>query len=553
MKLSSIPHVYRHLSRTREILTVLSRYGLADWLGRLGPEFTKDLLHARDGAAIARFPWETRVRLAIVDLGPTFIKLGQVLSTRPDLVGVKLAEELQHLQTNVPSDPPATVHALIQAELGQPVESLFLDFDDVPIASASIGQAHLATLKTGEKVVVKVQRADIERKLQIDLDILVGLAQWAERIPEFANYRPAGVAAEFQRTLRRELDFTRELRNMQKFAHDFADDPTIHIPHPHPALTSSRVLTMEYIPGIRLIDHEGLIQAGTDLAEVARRGANLYLKMIFSHGLYHADPHPGNIVVMKDNVIGLLDFGMTGRIDERLREEIEEAFLAAMQQDAEHLTSILTRVGATPPDLDRASLGLDVSDFIAHYGSQSLDDFQLGGALTELMELIRRYRIMLPARLAMLLKVLITLEGTAQLLNPKFSLIEVMQPYRKEIMLQQFSIKRRARKLQRLYWDVARMIEALPSGVIDVLDQVQSGKFDVHLDHRGLEPSVNRLVLGMLASAMFLGSAFLLGMKFPPCLSEISLLGAFGATASIALGLRLWRAINQSGRLDRHR
>lgn len=557
MKISSIPQIYRHLNRWREILAVLSKYGLADWISRLGPEFAKDLFKAQGGEALARLCWQTRVRLALAELGPTFIKLGQVLSTRPDLVGVGLAEELQHLQANVGCDPPEVVRAIIQRELGRPIEELFVDFDPVPIASASIGQVHRAQLKTGERVVVKIQHADIERKLQVDLDILVGLSQWAERIPEFAPYRPRAIATEFQRTLRRELDFMREARNMQKFAHDFAHDRTIHIPRVYPAFSSSRVLTMEAVEGIRLLERQRLADSGMDLAEVARRGAELYVKMIFANGFYHADPHPGNVVLMKDNVIGLLDFGMVGRIDERLREDIEEIVLAATNQDAEHVTAIITRVGSTPADLDRASLSLDVTDYIAHYGGQSLDEFNLSGALKELTEIIRRYRITLPARIAMLLKVLVTLEGTAQLLSPNFSLIEVMQPYRRKVLVERFSPRRRMRKLRRLYWEVSHLIDVLPGGIVDILEQVQSGKFDIHLDHRGLEPSVNRLVLGMLASALFLGSAVLLSQRVPPVLSlpplieEFSVPGAAGCAVGLALGWRVWRAISRS--LDRRR
>jgi ubiquinone biosynthesis protein len=219
--------------------------------------------------------------------------------------------------------------------------------------------------------------------------------------------------------------------------------------------------------------------------------------------------------------------------------------------DAERLTSIIIRVGKVPPELDRAALSLDVTDFISHYSSQPLDSFDLSGALSEMVELIRRYRISLPARLAMLIKVLITLEGTSRLLNPRFSLLELMQPYRRKILMRRLSPRRMARKLQRLYSDLEHLLEILPQGMIDIFEQVQSGKFDVHLDHRGLEPSVNRLVLGMLASALFLGSSWLLSNKLPPRIGDISILGAMGCLLAIFLGLRLWRAINKSGHLDR--
>jgi len=553
MRISSIPQIYRHVNRWGEILAVLSKYELAAWIGRLGPDFAKDLLKARGGAAIARLSWESRVRMALAELGPTFIKLGQVLSTRPDLVGVAMADELQQLQDNVPADAPAVVHKTIEAELGRPISELFAEFDDRPMASASIGQVHRARLSSGEAVVVKVQRADIRKKIAVDLDILAGLAQLAERIPEFQNYRPRAVAAEFQRTLSRELDFTREARNLQEFTRQFQGNPIVHIPRTHPERCSGRVLTMELIEGIRLCETARLREAGIDADEVARRGAAICLEMIFEHGFYHADPHPGNILVMPGNVVGLLDFGMVGRIDERLHEHIGEMLVALSNQDAEYLTSLIVRIGTPPANLDRAALSLDVADFIAHYTSQSLEGLDLSSAVNEITEHIRRYHIMLPARFAMLLKALVTLEGTSRLVSPKFSLVEVMQPYRSKMLWRRYSPKRHLRKLRRLFSEIEHLVDILPRGVADIVEQVQSGKFDVHLDHRGLEPSVNRLVLGMLASALFLGSSLMLAHGVRPLMYEVSALGVAGCVVSLALGMRLWRAINKSGRLDRRK
>ncbi len=548
MKLSAIPQIYRHVGRWYEIVAVLSKYELAAWIGRLGPNFAKDLLKARGGAAIARHPWETRVRLALAELGPTFIKLGQILSTRPDLVGVKLADELQNLQANVAADPPAAVRKVIESELGRPVEELFAEFEPEAMASASIGQVHRARLHSGESVVVKVLHSDIEKKVAVDMDILAGLAQLAEMVPEFRNYRPAAIVAEYQRTMRQELDFGREARNIQQFAHDFCDDPTVRFPRTYPELSTRRVLTMEMIEGIKFSEAAQLASAGIDLDEVARRGAAICLKMIFEYGFYHADPHPGNLVVMKGCQIGLLDCGMVGRIDERLHESVTELLAALASLDADHMTAMIMRLGKTPPDLDRSALSIDVADFLSYYATQPLDRFDLSGALREMVEQIRRYHIMLPARIAMLLRALITLEGTARLLSPKFNLVEMMQPYRQKLTWRRFSLRRRLRKVQRLYSELEHLLDILPQAIPDLLEQMQSGRFDIHLDHRGLEPSVNRLVLGMLASALFVGASLLLSRNVPPW---ASILGSAAAVVSALLGFRLWRAIHRSGHLDR--
>lgn len=557
MRISSIPQVYRHLNRWYEILAVLAKYELAAWIGRLGPDFAKDLLKTPSKTAIARHRWETRLRMALSELGPTFIKLGQILSTRPDLVGVTLAEELQTLQAEAPADPSATMRLLIETELGRNIGEVFETFDDVPMASASIGQVHRATLKTGERVVIKVQHADIERKFSVDLDILAGLAQLAERIPEFQPYRPHTLVGEFQRALKRELDFARELRNLQQFARNFENSEIVRFPKPYPEYSTRRVLTMELLDGRSLLDLKRTSSDGYDLEEIARRGATICLEMIFSDGFYHADPHPSNILVMPDGVIGMLDCGMVGRLDEQLQDDFCELLLALGDTDAEYLTTLILRIGKSPGNLDRASLSLDVTDYLAHYASQSLDQFDLSGALKEMTEMIRRYHIMLPARIAMLLKALITLEGTGRLASPRFSLVEMMRPYRKKMLWRRMSPRRRLKKFRRFMSEMEHLVEYVPRGMIEIFEQIQSGKFDVHLDHRGLEPSVNRLVYGMLTSALFLGSSLLLSRNVPPVITlrpvfdNTSLFGFLGSLLSLAMGYRVYRAIHKSGHLDR--
>jgi ubiquinone biosynthesis protein len=552
MKISSIPNVYRNVNRWREILAILSKYGLADWISRFDVNLVKGILKNRDGQALAHLNRETRIRLAIEELGPTFIKLGQILSTRPDQVGMPLAQELQKLQTSVACDAPDVVRKTIETELGKPLDALFADFDSTPLASASIGQAHRARLHAGDDVVVKVQHAGIRRRMEIDLDILGGLAQIAAKLPELEPYRPQATVAEFRRIVRRECDFEREARNLQQFTRNFSHSQHVRIPRLYPQLSTARVLTMEWLDGARLCDPVLRQMSSVDLRQVTRYGAEMYLDMIFHHGFYHGDPHPGNLVVLQDGSIGLLDFGMVARLDEPLREDIEDMLIAIVSQDPQQLTSLVMRLGSVPPGLDEPALCVDLAEFVSHYANQPIEAFDLGGALCEMIEIIQRYRIVLQPPFAMLMKVLVMLEGTARMLQPNFSLMELLQPYQKKMMRRRLSPARQIRKARRIYSEVEKLAEVLPRRLREILQQVEAGKFDVHLDHRGLEPSVNRLVLGLLTSSLFLGSSLLVSQKVW-AFHDVSIPGTLGYLVSAFLGWRLLRAIGKSGRLDRRK
>ncbi len=307
---------------------------------------------------------------------------------------------------------------------------------------------------------------------------------------------------------------------------------------------------MQWLEGAKISDPGIRSRPNVNLAQVARNGAEIYVEMIFQHGVYHADPHPGNLVVLPGDVIGLLDFGMVGRLSESLREDLEDMLLALVSQDAGQLTAVVTRVGQVPESFDETQLSTDIADFVDHYGHQGIGHFDLAGALSELMEIVRRYRIILPTPLAMLIKLLVMLEGTAQLLTPDFNLLEVLAPLQQRMMLRRFSPLRQAKKARRIYGDLEQLVEVAPRRIRDLLTQMQSGKFDVHLDHRGLEPSVNRLVYGLITSALIVGSSLMLSADVLPVYG-VSAPGVAGFLLAALLASRLWRAIRKSGRLDR--
>ncbi len=582
MRIGSIPQLYRNLRRWQEIIVVLRRYGLADWLSHIKVDFIRDWLKDPHGVPLASYSRATRVRMALTDLGPTFIKLGQVLSLRPDLVGPEIATELQQLQTQVPADDYSLVRAKVESELGAPIEVLFSSFDEKPIASASIGQVHLATTIDGIEVVVKVQHHDIQKTVREDLEVLAGLAVLSERIPEIAAWQPRTLVEQLSKSLHRELSFQRELNNLILFKKELESFVGLTIPTAFPDLSSPQVLTMERLHG-RPVSHfernkiarkevsptpdeessdEGPERPSTVEEEdesTAKRAAELYMEMIFRLGTYHADPHPGNILLCRDGTLGLLDFGMVGRIDDRLRETIEEMLLAVSSRDSALLTSLIKRVGKVPLKLDTSNLSIDVAELIATYGSQPLDRFDLAGALNDVTDILHRHRIILPPQTALLIKTLVTLEGTLHQLSPHFSLLEVMQPMFRKMWFRRLSPQRQLRRLRRLYVELEGFVEKLPSQVSGLLELVQEGRLDVHLSHRGLGPSINRLVLGMLTSSLFLGSAVLLAYDVPPVLfaregpmglKDLSLLGVLGFAMSILVSIRLLMAINKSGHLD---
>lgn len=551
LPLGAIERLERDTRRVAEIVGVLAKYGLADWLKSIPLAAVRERLRSVEGQPINELATNERFRLALTELGTTFIKLGQMLSTRPDVIGIDLAEELSRLQSDTQPDEAATIRAILTEELGRPPEEVFGFFADEAFASASIAQVHLARLPTGENVVVKIQKANIQTQVESDLSILAGLAELAEKhVEQLKPYEPVALVRQFRRTILRELDFHTERRNLEEFARNFSDDPGIRFPRPWPEFSSRRVLTMERFEGVLGSDTDGLKATGVELGEFARRGANMYLEMIFRDSFYHADPHPGNLMLLPGGVIGVLDCGMAGRLDESLRDEIEALLLAVAQRDAESLTDAVFLIGAVPANVARDQLRADLADFVAEYTGQSINELDLAGALRSLADIIRRHRISLPPGVSLLLRTLVVLEGTAQLLNPDFSLAEVIQPFYTRAVGRRLSPQRLWLRLQRSYRDWDRLLQSLPRDLTETLQRLRSGRLTVHLDHRHLDPVVNRLVLGILSASLFLGSSFLWSMKAPPLLFGVSVFGAAGYLMSVYLGWKLLRAVKHSGSVE---
>jgi ubiquinone biosynthesis protein len=416
---------------------------------------------------------------------------------------------------------------------------------------------HRATTHEGQSVVVKVQHAGIEEIIVNDLEIMAVLAGIAEQQSTMLKqFRPVQMMQEFQKTLMQELDFSREMRNTQRFRTTFANEEGIRFAKTYPTLSTRRVLTMERFEGISLSEKPALEQSGLDLDDLARRGANLFIEMIFRDGFYHADPHPGNLMILSGRFatdsgekaeIGILDCGMVGRIDDTLRDDLELGLIAAVQHDAVKVTEAVARIGNVPSDYDQTALKEAIQDLIDDYATQSIKDFDLSGCLNEVVRIIQASKIYLPAKVAMLIKVLVMLEGTAHQLSPHFSVAELIQPYGKRAIRSRYSLKKMLGRIKANIQDWEHLMTILPRDTADILRNLKRGKFDVHLQHRRLEPVVNRLVMGILTAALFMGSASLCSNQVRPLLFHFSVPGFLGCCIAFIMGIQITLAIRRSG------
>ncbi len=540
MLLQSLTHYQRDRKRLGQIVAVLIRYGLAEQLERYEPDFVKRLLSHEDVGDLAKLPLGERVRRACQELGPTFIKFGQVLSTRPDVVSKEVATALQALQSNTAPSPIEKVIALIEQELGEPLQELFAEFERSPLASASIGQVHRAVLHDGRQVVVKVQHPGIEEIVKTDLEILIHLARFLEERDETIRaYNPTAIAEDSKRTLMRELDFRRELRNQQAFERNFAENPDVHIPDTVPELSSQRVLTMELLDGYSIGEFERLQAEGHDPSQLAQVGAHAFLTMVFEHRLFHADPHPGNVFVLRDGRIALLDFGMVGRLDDDLLDDLLDLLIGFVDSDGQAIARAVQNLAAVPADSDPVALRRDLAEMQDELAATPIDQLNVAQVLEQFTALVRTHRIRMPASIALLIKVLIMLDGTSRDLDRSFSLMDLLQPHCERAIRRRNSPRAQMRKAIETGRDWSRFLGRLPGTLDELAQNLQRRDLSINLQHRGMEATVDRLVSGILCAAMLLGGSLLWALQAPPTLFGISLLGLLATGVALVHGVRL--------------
>jgi ubiquinone biosynthesis protein len=460
-------------------------------------------------------PRAKRLRLALEELGPTFIKVGQLLSTRTDIVPADIFQELQKLQDQVPPVATAEIIQEIESELGSPLKTVFSDFDEEPIAAASIGQVYRARLKTGEEVVVKAQRPDIRKIIEDDIDIIRSLVRLAERhLPEVKTYDPVGVMDEFAKSIRRELDYTLEGRNMDRFARDFAGDDSVYIPRVYWKFTSGRILTMELIDGIKVSQIEELRAAGFDPKRIAFKGAEAYLKQIFVHGFFHADPHPGNISVLPGEVIGFMDFGVVGRLSPEMATRLNKVLIAMARKDAAGVAEELLQINIVDDDTNTDDLKADIAEFVDRYYGVALNQIQVSELVREIGAILARYGVRINRQLSLLGKTLAGTEGMGRQLDPDFNIAPLIEPFARRLIAQGFSPRKVLSRSAQIVKDYADLMVTLPQDLRTALEKIKGGKLRIEFKHIGLENivpelerSTSRLSLAMIIAALVVGSA----------------------------------------------
>lgn len=500
-----------------------------------------------------------RLRRTLDDLGPTFVKFGQVLSTRSDIFPEGVLSELQKLQDTATPMPAGRAQAIVEEELGVPLGEWFSDFDPTPLGSASIGQVHRAVLRGGEVVAVKVQRPEAPRRVAADLDLMREFADFVDRrFGQRVLVDARGLVAEFEVVIRRELDYTTEAENARRFAANFKGTPVV-IPAVYGELSTSKVLIMEFVVGTRFRDIRPLLLAPSERRRVASMGADAIFKMAFEDGFFHGDPHPSNLLLTPDGDLALLDFGMVGYMSRGDIEALSRLFIAVIQRDAPAALRGLEGLGVRYATEDRGELVRELREFLNKYAGLSVGEVTLGQALSELIALARRYRMRVPPVFPLLTKALVTAEGLARSIDPTINVYEVARPYARRLLSRRYRPEALAEAATERSLEYARYLEEYPEQLRLLLSELSDGEIEVQLRHGGLDELVgevdvlaNRLVFAVVTAALLVGSsmlgAFDIGGPSVPIIG-VPVVAFIGFTLALALAALLLTIIFRSQRL----
>lgn len=549
----------RDLPRLHEIASVLIRYGWGDIVRILGLanmlERAGRLLHWKPSDEIAKLELPVRIRMAMTDLGPTFVKLGQVLSTRVDVFPGTWIDEFEQLHSRVPPVPFEIIRPYLEAHYGVPLEEVFDAIETEAFAAASIAQVHRARLKDGTPIVIKVRRPDIVPKVEADLRIIAHLARLIEfEIPEARRYRPVQIVAQLKRSLMREMDLAKEARNLTVFGRNFEDDDTVVIPHAYWDYCGEIVNVQQELQGISASRMGDAVAAGMDLKLLAARGADAVLKMILVHGHYHADPHPGNVIFLEGNRIGILDFGMVGRLTETRRGQLIDFLGALIAKDEQALLTVLS-LWAGDAEIDEDKLAFDLSEMIFSYDDLPLREIRIGPLLSDVTDVLRENNLSIPPDLTLLFKALITLEGFGHQLNPDFHMVDHLEPFVLEVMQARYLPSALYLRFRRNLREVGEMVTGLPKDLARLIRHIRRGQVRVdldlkRLDHFGVQinQAANRLTMGVLTASLVVGSSIIMTVKGGPELLGLPFFGLVGFMVAFFNSLWILWSIWRSGK-----
>ncbi|WP_454832939.1 ABC1 kinase family protein [Pseudoxanthomonas wuyuanensis] len=548
----------RDLGRVHQIASILIRYGFGDVVHRVGMsgalERAGQVLHWQTAEELSTLDAPTRVRRALEDLGPTFVKLGQVLATRVDLFPPEWIFEFGKLQNAAPALDYAQIHPQLCEDLGEAPENVFARIDQVPLAAASLAQAHRAWLADGTAVILKVRRPGIRKIIEADLRLLSRMVEIVEaQAPDLRRYRPREVVHQFTLSLRRELDFAAECRNAERIAQNFVDYPEILIPAVYWQWTGERLNVQAFVDGISACDLEAADAAGLDRKLLARRGAETILKMVLEDGFFHADPHQGNIFFLPGNRIGLIDFGMVGRLSEQRRFQIAQLLHGLAAHDADAVTQVLLDWTDGAADINEQRLQADTDAFVDQYRGVPLKQLSLGAMLQDVTLILRDHNLALPPDLALMIKTFVTLEGIGRQLDPDFDMAAEARPFLERTLLQRHSPRVMIRRGWRALGSATDLLMRLPKDLGQLLRNARHGKLHMEIDVPTLKPfgdqvnhAANRLTLGVITAALIIGSSIVMhasssgGGRGWPTLGVLGFIGA--ALGGVGILISIWRS-----------
>lgn len=564
MDILNIDRTYRNIKRYRQIIGVFIGYGFGGIIEQLNIDYYlalgKNIITLNRGGRkkLIRYTNAQRFRMALEELGPTFIKLGQLISTRHDFIPPAVIQELKKLQDDVPPFSYEEVVAVIESSLDAKIHEVFPEFMVEPVAAASISQVHKARLVSGEQVAVKVQRPGIAATIETDIDIMMNLARLIDRhVQELRIYDPVGVVKEFAKTIRKELDFQIEGRQVDRFAINFKDDANVFIPSIYWDISTREVLTMSWVEGIKIDNLPALLEAGLDPKIIAENGATLILRQVLEFGIFHGDPHPGNLLVLPGNVIAPLDFGIVGHLDEEMKQLVLDLLLAIINRDIRQLTSILSAVGVIDEDqINLRELQADLYDFVDRYYGIPLNKLEVATLMKDFIAITSHHHIRFLPDMMLLVKALVTIEGVGRTLNPDFDMITHATPFVKELLAKRMTPKYLSKVLWRQLKELQGLMKVLPRETQEIIKKLSKGKLKIEFEHVGLDPLgknldriTNRLSFSLIVSAIIVASSLIMQTENGYMFMGYPLLGIIGYLVAGGLGFWLAIAILRSGRM----